>query len=313
MINQLVTVLIGTSFTEASDPVVRSGVLLARRTGAKVHLAHACAPPMPYGGPPFFPDDSVGEVLKAERAALQRRLDHQMARLGVDRSELAGIHLEIGPAHRFLVETAGKIGADLMVVGPSESPWLAKVFGSTADRVLRKATCPVLVVRDDLRLPLRRVLLPVDLSPLSAEAFEAGLRFLVSIGGGAPPVVEALFVMTELDRLALSPRATETVVEQLAGQELQRFVTLHGAGVPWKIETLVESGFADDGILDRITTWEPDLVLLGTHGRSGFERFLLGSIASTVARQGASSVLVIPPQAARQQSAERKKAGEVLV
>jgi len=313
MINQLATVLIGTSLTEASDPVVRSGVLLARRTGAKIHMAHACPPPMSYGGAPFFPDYSMGEVLKAERAALQRRLDHQMERLGIDRAELAGIHLEIGPAHRLLVETAGQVGADLMVVGPSESPWLAKVLGSTADRVLRKATCPVLVVRDELRLPLQRVLLPVDLSPLSAEAFEAGLRFLVSIGDGAPPVAEALFMMTEFDRQALSPRATETAVEKLAVQELERLVTLHSAGVPWKIEALVESGYVDSGILERIETSKPDLVLLGTHGRSGFERFLLGSVASTVVRQSASNVLVIPPQAARRESAETQKEGAALV
>jgi nucleotide-binding universal stress UspA family protein len=313
MFNQLATVLIGTSLTEASDPVVSSGVLLARRTGAKIHLAHAYALPAIYGGAPFFPENSLSEVLKAERVALQRQLDNQIARLGIDRAELAGIHLEAGPAHRFLVESARKIGADLIVVGSSESPRLAKVFGSTADRVLRKATCPVLVVRHPLQLPLRRVLLPVDLSPLSAEAFETGLRFLVSISDGAPPVVEALFVMTELDRQALSSRATETPVEQIASQELERFVDLHAAGVSWKIETLVESGFVDAGILDRIETWDPDLVLLGTHGLSGFERFLVGSVASTVIRQGASNVLVIPPQAARQESAETKKAGEALV
>jgi nucleotide-binding universal stress UspA family protein len=313
MINKLETILIGTSLTEASDPVVRSGVLLARRSGAKVHLAHAYSAPMTYSGAPFFPDYSIGEVFKAERAALQRQLDDQIARLGIDRTELAGIHLEVSPAHRYLVEVAAKIGADLMVVGSSESPRLAKVFGSTADRVIRKATCPVLMVRDELQLPLRRVLLPVDLSVLSAEAFESGLRFLVWIGGGAPPTVEALFVMTEFDRQALSSRVTEAEVEQLANQELRRFVALHAASAPWKVETLVEGGFVDTGILDRMETWDPDLVILGTHGRSGFERFVLGSVASTVVRQGACSVLVVPPQAAREESVEEEKASEVLV
>lgn len=313
MIKKLETILIGTSLTEASDPVVQSGVLLARRSGAKVHLAHAYAAPMTYSGAPFFPDSSIGEVFKAERAALQRQLDNQIARLGIERTELAGIHLEVSPAHRYLVETAGKIGADLIVVGSSESPRLAKVFGSTADRVVRKAACPVLVVREELELPLQRILLPVDLSPLSAEAFEAGLRFLVWIGGGTPPAVEALFVMTELDRQALSSRATEAEVEQLADQELRRFVAMHAADAPWKVETLVESGFVDAEILSQIETWKPDLVVLGTHGRGGFERFLLGSVASTVIRQGACSVLVIPPQAARQESTEVEKAVEVLV
>lgn len=315
MINKLDTVLIGTSLTEASDPVVRSGMLLARRAGARVHLAHAYAPPMTYSGAPFFPDYSIGEVLKAERAALQRQIDDQIARLGIDRTELAGVHLEVGPAHRHLVETARTIGADLIVVGSSESPRLAKVFGSTADRVVRKASCPVLMVRDELQLPLERVLLPVDLSVLSAEAFEAGLRFLVWIGGGAPPAVEALFVMTELDRQALSSLATGNEVEQVARQELRRFVARHAADAPWKVETLVEGGFVDAAILDRIEAWKPDLVILGTHGRGGFERFLLGSVASTVVRQGGCNVLVIPPRAVRREGSpvEAKREGEVLV
>ena len=132
MIKKLETILIGTSLTEASDPVVQSGVLLARRSGAKVHLAHAYAAPMTYSGAPFFPDSSIGEVFKAERAALQRQLDNQIARLGIERTELAGIHLEVSPAHRYLVETAGKIGADLIVVGSSESPRLAKQRSAAA-------------------------------------------------------------------------------------------------------------------------------------------------------------------------------------
>lgn len=303
MINKLEIVLIGTSLTEASDPVVQSGVLLARRAGAKVHLAHAYAPPMTYSGAPFFPDYSIGEVFKAERAALQRQIDDQIARLGIDRTELAGIHLAVGPAHRFLVDTARELGADLIVVGSSESPRLAKIFGSTADRVVRKAVCPVLVVRGELRIPPGRALLPVDLSPLSAEAFETGLRFLAWIGGGAPPALEALFVMSELDRQALAPRATGSEVEQLAEQQLKRFITLHNAGVPWKIEAVVEAGFVDTEILNRIAATSPDLVLLGTHGRGGFERFLLGSVAATVIRQGTGSVLVIPPGVAREEPA----------
>ena len=315
MFKKLDTVLIGSSLTEASDPVVRSGVLLARRAGAKVHLAHACSMPMTYGGAPFFPDVPLGEVFNAERAALQRQLDDQIARLGIDRMELAGIHLDVSPAHRYLIDTAREIGADLIVVGSSESPRLAKVFGSTADRVVRKATCPVLVVRHEVQLPMRRILLPVDLSPLASETFDAGMRFLTWTAGGAPPTVDALFVLTELDREALSARATDAEVEQLATQELRHFVLRHSSGVPFKVDAAVEAGFVDTGILDRIEADQPDLTILGTHGRSGFERFVLGSVASTVIRHGAGNLLVIPPLAAREESraAEAKKEGEVLV
>src|SRR5437763_4428308 len=92
----------------------------------------------------------------------------------------------------------------MIVVGAAEAPRLARVFGSTADRVVRKASCPVLVVRGELPAPPRRVLFPVDLSPLSSEAFTLGLDWLAQIApaaaGAAPIQVEALYVVNAKDR-----------------------------------------------------------------------------------------------------------------
>jgi universal stress protein E len=317
MLKRIETVLIGTSLTAASDGVVRSGMKLARSAGAKIHLVHAYAPPMMYTGSPFVPEVPLGELLNEERDLLQHKLDSQIERLGIARSELAGCTIEAGPAHRLLTETAEAVQAGLLVVGAAESPRLARVFGSTADRVVRKAACPVLVVRGDLVLPPRRVLLPVDLSPLSADAFELGLRLLAQIAGPAArlnetperiPELEAFFVAMEPD-LSMET-AAETAMEATAGksaaasrtqEELRRFTTVHalGAAVGWPIEPRVAHGFVDTEILDRIEQWGPDLVILGTHGRSGFERFLLGSVAAIVIRDGWTNVLVIPPKEAR--------------
>lgn len=310
MVKKLETILIGTSLTEASDAVVRGGMKLARSSGAKAHLVHAYAPPMSYSGSPFLPEVPMGEVLKAERAALQRKLDGQIERLGIDRGELAGVHLDIGPAHRLLIETAQNVKADLLVVGAAEAPRLARVFGSTADRVVRKAGCPVLVVRGDLAVPPRRVLLPVDLSPLAADAFELGLSLLTQLGvpAGSPeriPELEVFFVVAELEHVAVSLEPAEQV-RALAEQELRRFASVHGEAATaqgWPTAVRVATGFVDTEILDRVEQWGPDLVILGTHGRSGFERFLLGSVAATVVRDGWTSVLVVPPQAAREAAA----------
>ncbi|HSF42370.1 MAG TPA: universal stress protein [Thermoanaerobaculia bacterium] len=48
------------------------------------------------------------------------------------------------------------------------------------------------------------------------------------------------------------------------------------------------------------------MIVLGTHGRGGFERFLLGSVASSVVRNAGTSVLVIPPEAALEESLARE-------
>jgi nucleotide-binding universal stress UspA family protein len=306
------TVLIGTTLTEASDRVVRMGMKLARSAGAKAHLVHAYAPPMTYIGSPFVPDVPLTEVLAAEQGALQSKLESQLERLVIRRGELTGVTLEAGPAHRLLTETAEAVGADLMVVGAAEAVRLARVFGSTADRVVRRATCPVLVIRGELSLPPRKVLLPIDLSPLSADAFELGLHLLAQVAGPAAhleaaqeriPEVEAFFVAMEPEHRTTA--AETEITASLTEEEVRRFATIHSlaAAVGWPIAARVAYGFVDSQILDRIGQWMPDLVILGTHGRGGFERFLLGSVANTVVREGGTNILVIPPKAVRREAA----------
>lgn len=307
MSRKIGTILIGTSLHPLSDDVVKAGLGLARATGARVYLLHAFLPQIVYGGgAPFVTEVLADEVVKSERMLLSRRLDEQIERLGLRPEELAGTVLEAGPPHRILIETAEKVGADLIVVGATESPRMAKLFGSTAERVVRKATRPVLTIRGAQAMPPKRVLLPVDLSPLSADAFRHGLRLLDQIVPARDAALEALFVMTESDRQGLAPEAAPELSGEKAARELARFVETNARGTGWTVAIRVAMGYADEEILARMEDWEPDLIVLGTHGRSGFERFLLGSVASSVVRNAGTSVLVIPPDAALEESLARE-------
>jgi nucleotide-binding universal stress UspA family protein len=180
------TVLIGTSLGEESDQVVRAGLAVARAAGARVYLVHA-APlePLPVGF-----DMGAGLALNGELIARnQESLTGQIERLGLAASELAGSEVRTGAAYRILTETAHQTGADLIVVGATEcGPLSAELLGSTADRILRKASCPVLIVRGELPVPPRRVLAPVDLSPLSGEAFRDGLHLIAQLAGEAADI-----------------------------------------------------------------------------------------------------------------------------
>lgn len=319
MLQKIETVLIGTSLTEASDEVVRTGLKVARAAGARIVLVHAYSPRVAYGGAPFVPEVALDQVLEDERKALRRDMESQAERLGVRVEELASTILGAGPAHQMVIETADKVKAELIVVGASEVPRMAKLFGSTADRVVRRATCPVLVVRRGLSMPPARVLLPVDLSILSAEAFHEGLDILGLLArehgpAATLPEVEAMYVVTELDRRLFAPEEAPERAEQYAKEELGRFVDRHAAGSPFRIVPKVTAGYVEEEILARVHEWEPDLVVLGTHGRSGFERFLLGSVATRVIRGGGTNLLVVPPAAAKQQAeAVREANREVLV
>jgi nucleotide-binding universal stress UspA family protein len=291
-------VLIGTSLQDESDQVVRSGLAAARAAGGRVYLVHvALAEPLPVGfegglGPGFIEE----QIAQAEE-----RLRQQIERLGIHKTELAGAVVRTGAPHRVLIEAAQTVGADLIVVGATGSgPFAAELLGSTADRVLRKASCPVLVVRGELKLPLRRVLAPVDLSPLSADAFHCGLDLLGQLAKGQETEVQAVYALSFLDLLAMRQEGEEISGEQLersAGDELRRFVLENRGEAPLPLKTAVLPGEARFEILHELSERPADLVMLGTQGRGGLDRLVLGSVAATVARKAPCSVLLISPEA----------------
>jgi nucleotide-binding universal stress UspA family protein len=298
MFETIDTVLIGTSLTELSDDVVRAGLDVARASGARVGLVYAFQPQWAYSAGPYLTETYIQETLEIEKSLAEQRLADQIARLGIRKEEIAGKVIAYGPAHRVVIEAAEEMNASLIVVGSTESPQLSKLFGSTADRVIRKAMRPVLMVRGRLEVPPRRVLMPVDLSPLSAVAFRRGLEILGQIARGPGLELEALFVISPQDRDLLAGKDLPPASETAALEELDGFVNRNAAWSGRRPGTKLLFGEVEKEIRERAGEWQADLVVLGTHGRGGFERFLLGSVAADVVRRGEASVLVIPPELA---------------
>ena len=232
---------------------------------------------------------------------MEAKLRRQIERLGVAAAELAGAQVLTGAPHQVLLEAARKAGADLIVLGATGAGPLAELLGSTADRVLRKAACPVLVVRGELQVPPRRVLAPVDLSTLSGDAFHCGLHFLSQLAKNGEIEVRAVHTVSFLEGLELQHQKsgrTREQVERKEAEELRRFVLENRPGTQLKVETAILPGEARFEILHELSERPVDLVVLGTHGRGGLDRLMLGSVASTVARKAPCSVLVISPDAA---------------
>lgn len=65
----------------------------------------------------------------------------------------------------------------------------------------------------------------------------------------------------------------------------------------FQVETMVEVGDAKAVILDCAAQWPADLIVLGSHGRKGLERFLMGSVSEAVARHAPCSVQIVRSQA----------------
>jgi nucleotide-binding universal stress UspA family protein len=294
------TVLAGSALDAGSDAVVAAALAVARAAGAGLHVVHAIEMPLV----PTFPDTPwlTAEMLAEDSAERGQALAAQLERLGAAAAG-ATTSMVHGAAHHALLEAARDRGAGLIVAGATRAEGrLGRLLGTTADRLLRKSACPVLVVRGELPVPPAKVVAPVDLTPLSADAVRCGLHLLAQIGAGAGTRVTVFHALPFLDLLAIrhrtEPMASEEEAERAARAALASLAAACGEGLPFGIETELRGGDPRTEILAKLEEARPDLVIAGTHARRPLDRLLLGSVATMLANQAPSSLLVVPPEAA---------------
>ncbi|MEO1083495.1 MAG: universal stress protein [Acidobacteriota bacterium] len=284
-------VLVGTSLETGSDTAVHVGFEVARRSRLPLHLCHGHLIPTAFQTAPD--PASASPDIQCESDVRERLLNEQLVRLGYRRGDIDAVTVAAGTPHRLLLETAADRDAGLLVLGARETDrpaWL----GSTADRVLRSVCCPVWVVDGEPLVPPRRVLAPVDLSGHSRDSLIRGLEVLAGVGDPAPDV-EVLFVLTPKE-IEKHPHESAAAIRIRREEELQDFTEQLATGGRFSFSSAVREGEVRDEIVSAAAENPSDLLVLGTHARSGFERFLLGSVAADVAARARVSALIVPPR-----------------
>jgi nucleotide-binding universal stress UspA family protein len=296
---------------------------MARRTGGRLTLLHVNETTValqtrgaflsPSGIAPETVDHWRHQYETTTRAELHRLIAQHCVGVPTD------ILLLEGRAPAVILGAIESTYCDLVVMGTHGRPWYQRaLIGSTAEAVLRASPVPVLIVHNTSALPtlpqLSRLLFPTDFSPASG-AGEEWIRFLVAHG-----VHEVLLIHTvenplldlynpdtvnvDVRRLMEEsrqhpPRSAQPFwdhAHQLAQAKLsqlrhQLLSTVQGAG---QVEVLIGEGPAADHILHVAAQKNPDLIVMATHGRTGVQRFLIGSVTSKVVRAVSCPVLVVP-------------------
>lgn len=143
---------------------------------------------------------------------------------------------------------------------------------------------------------ITRILCPIDFSNHSRRALEQALMMARWYGATvrvlhvAAPAVAPIYPPVPI---GMEPVATSLVDRQALTDEVTRFITQAStADVP--TEVLVRQGLPAAEILAEAANGGVDLIVLGTHGRSGFERFVLGSVTERVLHKSDCAVLTVP-------------------
>jgi nucleotide-binding universal stress UspA family protein len=299
-VQQVDKILCPTDFSANAHGALLQALDLAQRHDASVDLVHVA------NAPHYVRRDMVGFL--GERGArplneialeaAEGRVKKLLSELDESQRSRITPYTRFGDPAETLVHFAAAHHADLIVLGASGLPRLSKyVLGGVANKVLRRAERPVLCVPSDQAKPFEKVVVATDFSDCAASALDAAFR-LSSVHGAELNVIHVTPSAWTLppDLNVGLPGDNQNWLELLrseAAEQLEKFVEearSRGVSVDG---TVLETGSPAHAVLDYAERNNCDLIALGTHGRSGVTRMMLGSVAEAVVHHATVPVLTV--------------------
>ena len=290
-------ILVGTDFSPTAAVAVDWAVELARQQGACVELVHAVH--VPPSVPEYVSPSAIapGPVFDEEvRRAALARLEKEAAALR-ERGIEVDLWLGLGTPSMVISDRAAESGALAIVVGTRGLTGLRHLLlGSTAERVVQKAPCPVLAVHpEDRPRALRTVLIPTDFSEDAERAIHTAQKLLAALAADARLILLHVFNLP-IEYTAYGPIPTSVHYLQDTGLEAERRLeemtdrlTAEGLTVDWA----AREGDPSVVIVEEAERHQADLIAMGTHGRSGLRHLLLGSTAERVVQHAVCPVMTV--------------------
>jgi universal stress protein A len=284
-------ILAAMDLDKGSDELLRQADALARSYKVKLFVCHVL--PEIFAVQPLFPQLHLDDALKlydleaSVRDALLKRI-----RTVTDREPpQIEIEIEQGTVHAGILRVADNIGAGAVVVGGKVDHKGLHILGSSAEHVVRYAKCPVLVARHS---PAGKILAATDFSDPALPAIEAGAaearRRKVDLA-----IIHAIDLLPVIspfygDFFSMPPIELSDQMRKIWQQRLDECVHQFKA----KGGGLLPDGPAAPAILSAAAKLPAQLLVMGTHGRTGLSRLVdLGSVAESVVRAAPCSVLVV--------------------
>jgi nucleotide-binding universal stress UspA family protein len=292
-------ILAATDFSETAEAALDWAAELARLQGARLELIHAVTlPPVMSGfvapGPLF--DEEV-------RAAALARLGETAVRLrqasGHPEAAEVATHLAVGTPSQVILHRAGELSAAAIVMGTRGLTGLRHLLlGSTTERVMHRAPCPVLTVHPGDRgrhRPIRSILVPTDFSEDAELAINAAHRLLAALEQDARLVLLHAFnlpieytaygpIPTSIDYLKDRGLESERLLEEMRERLLREGLA---------VETVAREGDPAEVIASEAEARGVDLIAMGTHGGAALRHLLIGSTAERVLQHAACPVMTV--------------------
>jgi nucleotide-binding universal stress UspA family protein len=291
------TILFPTDFSSVAEDAFSHAAHLALQSGATIHVFNVVTPEGDTDANPMeFLPITPAETNEIGSTAPQRM---EVQTVTQERGTVPVVYTQTDSAspQTAIVDYATEHEVDLVVMGTHGRKGMDRLLsGSVAEEVVRRAPCPVFTVlaSEDQppRTPIDRVVAPVDLSEQSAlvrdhaaalaTVYGASLDLLHVVEEAAFPTAYGVDPLTPAQP-DVQDRAREAL-ESLAA-DLDDFPNL--------VNTHVLAGYAARDIVDFADEHAADLLVMATHGRTGLQRFLIGSVTEKVVRSAPCPVFTV--------------------
>lgn len=287
------TILAATDLSPLARHAVVRAALVAAELGARLSLQHVVN---------VGALDALRHLIDAGSVDLQQKLLDEMrdevAALAAELTARQGVqpemHLVVGNVLAEIGSHADAIDADLLVMGARGAGFMRELLvGSTTERVLRKTTRPLLVVKQMAHEPYRRVLVPIDFSARGLDALRLAQRV-------AP---QAEYVLLHAFEVPFEGKLRYAGVEEsalsglrinarrAAAAKMNELVAQAGVDEN-RVRRIVVHGEATTQVLEHEQAQDCDLIAIGKRGMGMIGEMLLGSVTKHILAQSAADVLV---------------------
>ncbi len=273
---------IATDLSERADRALDRAFALAREHGCGLNIIHVVDDSLP--------DDIVSQQISSAKEHLDRDISERLADGKID----VAINVTAGDPFRTIVEETQRLGTDVLISGMHRKDSLRDfVAGTTIGRVIRSVNCPVLLVRNRAADKYEKIMIATDFSPSSRFALGAAVSLAPSARFQLVHAYDVPF-----GGLIDSPETRE-ILERENIARLNAFAEEEMVAISERVSPRPQ--FANPctirgAVLQALSThaasMKADMLAVGTHGRTGIGRMILGSVAETLIADPPTDLLI---------------------
>ncbi len=269
--------LVPTDFSKYATNAANVAIEIAKKTQAEVHFENTVLSPIDW--------QQMSEDQKMLYPELKSMIDHAQENLDELKQKAEGQGLKASANITFnqgLIDIPADIdehGYELVIMGSQGATGYEEFFiGSNAQRVIRHAPCPVLVVKELEGVPeFQRIAFASDFENTAHPAFERIINFTNQL-------------QAKLDLVYVNTPVTFEATHK-TNQRLSKFKEQQDAPIN---EAYIYNDYTpEEGILHYCSEYQPDLIAVATHGRKGLNRIFTGSITESLINEAQFPILSV--------------------